>query len=113
MKFLVTNGSHRISETIENGGKPIVIGRNVDRGGIVEDSQDLAALYPEKFMRVQDDAVAVKVTEDSAEVSENDADYSAMSLPQLRKIAEDLGIDLTGATTKKDVVAAIQVATSE
>jgi hypothetical protein len=136
MKFVLTNGVHRLSKTTVVGGKAQTIGVNAERGDIIEDDKDLAALYPEKFTRVPEGTVVTKETpadvasaeamaklNDSKkkafldEVDEVEAgpevELSKMSIDELKAMAEELGIDIKGVTRKAEIIAAIQVATED
>ena len=52
--------------------------------------------------------VAVKVEEPAREVKPSP--YAKMKMAELRKVAATLGVNVSGAKTKKDVIAALEKA---
>lgn len=100
-KYRIIAGSHRVNFEDENG---TMVGANKQVGEVVEDTKNLAKLYPEKF-------VAVNEAVEEEEAAEEAANLDAHTVPQLKQMAEDLGISLDGITKKTDIIKAITDAT--
>lgn len=101
-KYRIIAGSHRVNFKDENG---TVVGENKQVGDVIEDGKDLAKLYPEKFVAVNE-----AVEEEEAEEEES-ANLKAHTVDQLKQMAEDLGINLNGVNKKVDIIKAITDAT--
>lgn len=102
-KYRITAGTHRINFLDENN---TLVGENKGVGDVVEDTKNLAKLYPEKFVAVNE---AVEEEEAAEEEAEN---LAAHTVVQLKQMADDLGINLDGVNKKSDIIKAITVATN-
>jgi hypothetical protein len=117
-KFRVVEGTHyRGSKRTGNLEKYI-------GGDVLEERFNLAARHKNKFVRVSDDTPVTDpkenedplmgLTEDHfdrlEEIEDRTPDYHAMSTKELRRIAQEMKIDLTGVKSKEEVISMIQAA---
>lgn len=126
-EYRVTNGIHRISQDRKAGGS-MTPGRNVGRGEcFTTERNDLHIRWPEKYRLASDPGDSSAVLEENlalkakiAELegnSEEEPDKSAnseetlktMTVSDLKKLAEDEGIELGDAVKKDDIIDTILV----
>ena len=89
---------------------PAQFDKNCD--GIVADDPAILLAYGEAGIKTETLATRKPDAEpeetDGESEIEGDSDLHGMTVAQLKELAEDRGIDLTGATKKADIIAAIE-----
>ena len=91
MKFKVVSGSHRVT------------GQTFPKGSVVESTVDLVKLHGrDKYECVSGDAVATEEPKASGD------DYDHMTVAQLKEVAEQDEIDITGCKNKAEIVATLR-----
>jgi|SRR6185369_17241677 len=105
---------------LESGGKNHVYqgATRTYSGDIIDSKQDLARRFNQgphsiKFERLSDKTPARSKTFRSGDEDESDTDYKALTVMELRAIAEEREISLDGLTKKSEIIAAIEAADSE
>lgn len=105
MKFKLLAGVHRVNYKDEDGQ---LVGENKKPGAIIEDTKDLAKLYPEKFARIHSDET---LPEEEVEVDADPDQYDGMTVAELRQAAIELGIELPSDAKKAELVRILKEAT--
>ena len=107
MRYRVVRGKAK------EGGK--LYGRGCEAGDIIETTKDLCAMFNSpgsiKFEPLEGGSVLGNPT--SVKEPEVDDEFSTATVEELRKIAQDLDVDLRGATKKVDIIAILRKATAQ
>ena len=106
-KLTVLKGAHRSKRVVDETGRVIVKGRTYKIGETFESDVDLSKREPNRFQRVGGAGPS------DVEGLEDFDDLTKLNTPALMKLALGLGIDLMGATKKKDMLEVIQAALSK
>lgn len=106
-KLTILKGAHRVKRTVDETGKVTRKGRTYKIGETFESEVDLSKVEPNRFQRVSGAGPS------DVEGVEDFDDLTKLNTPALMKLALGLGIDLMGATKKKDMLEIIQAALSK
>lgn len=91
MKFRVLNGSHRAK------------GQTFSKGSIVESTIDLVKLHGrDKYELVSSNSETASLQEPEGD------DYDHMTVAQLKEVAEQDEIDISGAKNKAEIIAILR-----
>lgn len=99
----LVRGCHRIGAKYakrEDGTLAVVEqGRNLSRGTTFESDKDLSKLFPEKFVRLDQESVEMNEQTEDIEL------YNSMSLDELKKLAaDDFGLDVPSNIKKETLI---------
>jgi len=101
LKFRLLRGNHRVGAQRDENGNVLVPGKNLKPGAIIESSLDLAKRFPTtppKFERID------QVVEEEESLEET---LRQMTKGQLIEKAHSEELDIEGANTKNELIAAL------
>lgn len=97
-RFRLMRGIHRKGAIRDERGHVVEEGKNFKPGEIIETDVNLAELFPSqppKFVRIDE------IVEQETQMTDV---YKKMSLQELKSLAEEQEIDLTGITKKEEII---------